>query len=411
MKPVLIVTSAYAPLAVGGAYRVIKLVKHLPTFGWKPLVLRVHRNLTGTNDPTLADDIPPEAVVRVVKDYGLRWLTSAAAKLTGYPILRSNAGIFYAAKLIAKRLIAQYDAQAIFLSAPPDRLPALGLTIAEETGLPLITDFRDPPWQINSAWKPTDRERRYYDTLAPQVYSRSSYIIANTDPVRDQMISTLGLPAEKVVVVPNGFDEEDYKDAPPGPPADRKGMEFFHPGWVRSGPEMPAFLDGVKRFLAAEPDARQSVRFVFTGKRSSEWRSAVHDAGLSDIIELLGHIPHRQSVHRMCAADVNLIVFPPFTSSTRVPQKTYEYLRAGRPVLALIDEGPARNLLAANDASRVCHPHDSAAIASHLADFYRRRQIPTRLPDDISRFSRVTIAKSIADLLTQATGGKPETTE
>ena len=172
MKPVLIVTSAYAPLAVPGAYRVIKLVKHLPSLGWKPIVLRVHRTLTGTNDPTLAADIPPEAVVRVVNDYGLHCLTSLSAALTGHPVLRSDAGVFFIARRIAKQLIQQYNIQAIFLSAPPDRLPALGLMIAEETGLPLITDFRDPPWQINASWKPSDRERRYFDALAPRVYER-----------------------------------------------------------------------------------------------------------------------------------------------------------------------------------------------------------------------------------------------
>jgi hypothetical protein len=49
-----------------------------------------------------------------------------------------------------------------------------------------------------------------------------------------------------------------------------------------------------------------------------------------------------------------------------VPHKTYEYLAAGRPILAAVPDGDARRLLEDSEAALLCRPSDVRAMIGHL---------------------------------------------
>src|SRR5699024_9966127 len=58
--------------------------------------------------------------------------------------------------------------------------------------------------------------------------------------------------------------------------------------------------------------------------------------GLQDLVEVAPPISYRDAIAEMMGADV-LLVFQGSNFNAQIPAKIYEYIRAQRPVLALLD--------------------------------------------------------------------------
>jgi len=63
-RTVLVVTYAWPPAGGPGVQRVLKFVKYLPSFGFRPVVLTVKDCTYPALDPTLAADVPSVVIVR-----------------------------------------------------------------------------------------------------------------------------------------------------------------------------------------------------------------------------------------------------------------------------------------------------------------------------------------------------------
>ena len=105
----------------------------------------------------------------------------------------------------------------------------------------------------------------------------------------------------------------------------------------------------------------------------------------------------------MLAADLNVVLCPERTSARRVPQKLYQYLRAGRPVLALMGPGPGRQLVEDLGVGLACDPKDAEPIAAALASSVRRWREgwtpPPIPPERLRRFERRELTRRLAERL------------
>jgi glycosyltransferase involved in cell wall biosynthesis len=85
-----------------------------------------------------------------------------------------------------------------------------------------------------------------------------------------------------------------------------------------------------------------------------------------------------------------------------VPGKTYEYLASGRPILAAVPEGDARELLLDAGTALVCRPDDVARMAELIgAEIDRRsRGTPDPSPDPgvLARFERRQLTEDLASV-------------
>ena len=66
LKKLLLITYHFPPSAASGAFRLLGFARHLPTFGWQPLVVAPQSLPWEPTDPRLTDQIPAEAIVRPV---------------------------------------------------------------------------------------------------------------------------------------------------------------------------------------------------------------------------------------------------------------------------------------------------------------------------------------------------------
>ncbi len=95
-----------------------------------------------------------------------------------------------------------------------------------------------------------------------------------------------------------------------------------------------------------QPGATPSGATPFDWCETSEGRSVREMAvnlGLSECVNILGPRSRKETIRRIRQADLLLLLAERFV--IQIPGKTYEYLRAGRPILALTSEGALANFL------------------------------------------------------------------
>jgi hypothetical protein len=102
-------------------------------------------------------------------------------------------------------------------------------------------------------------------------------------------------------------------------------------------------------------------------------------------VRLHEFLPHDQTLALMRSADLlflPLYDLPPGRRAGIVPHKTYEYIGSGRPILAAVPEGDARDLLARSGSAVLCRPADAGAMTDLLLEDVDRWSsgLPPRSP-------------------------------
>src|SRR5205823_1977284 len=94
---------------------------------------------------------------------------------------------------------------------------------------------------------------------------------------------------------------------------------------------------------------------------------------MSNCIRFSGYVSHHESVELIRTADLLFLPMhnlPAGKRSRIVPGKTYEYMATGRPILAAVPEGDARDYLEKSGTAFICKPDDVDHMVRHLDHVY-----------------------------------------
>jgi glycosyltransferase involved in cell wall biosynthesis len=157
-------------------------------------------------------------------------------------------------------------------------------------------------------------------------------------------------------------------------------------------------LDAVDRVLAERPELRARIEVHLAGVAAGE-----DDDG---VVRRRGYLPHADTIALMRSADLLFLPMHDLPAGTRariVPGKTYEYLATGRPILAAVPDGDARDLLARSGGVTLCRPADTAAMAraisAHVDNGGGARDMQR-----LTRFERRALTAELAGLFDQVLG-------
>jgi glycosyltransferase involved in cell wall biosynthesis len=429
VRRVLIFAYFFPPLGGAGVQRIVKLAKYLPAFGWEPTVVTVRARDYWMIDASLQAELGGRvSVVRTPSLTGLGVLRRMAPRAAGresgarrvtrtFATLRRTAAWFampdsyvgwvpFAVRAGA-RLLRERPYAALLTTSSPDSAHLIGRALAQRFQLPWIADFRDPWTQRLSFAPPTAWHRARHMALERSVLHAATRVIVTAPETRtDYLNHNPDLAAEKLAVITNGFDEEDF--APLSgvmPPA--RPLRILHAGQLN--PERPArpFLEGLRMFLEREPAARTEIEVRFIGPHYAQDREDAERMRLGEIVTFEAARTHAEIVRALCGSHLLLLMeHDSARGGLILPGKIFEYLRARRPILALVPRGAAWHLVAQLDAGRCCRTEDHAACAAALADFYqafkRGGLVPTHLSDDtLAPFERRALAGRWANTLDQ----------
>jgi glycosyltransferase involved in cell wall biosynthesis len=416
---VLIVSYYFPPSGGAGVQRVLKFVKYLPSYGWKPVVLTVPEDADfPARDPSLFAEIPPEAEVhraRILEPYRLyrKWTgrskdvaidIAANAGRTGgsgrerlAEWIRStffipDARRFWKGPAVAmgSRLLSGGGIDLILSSAPPYTCHLIGRDLARRFRIPWIADFRDS-WV---GWLSAPKRRGLADIadrrLERAVLSGADRILTVSEGVRDDLLSrSPDVPPERLRIIPNGFDAADFEGLVARPARDAFVLTYTGSMYGKRNP-LP-LLEAAKAILKGHPEWRGGLKIRFIGRIEPSTLEAFRTLG--GAFEHVPYVPHRESLQAILDSTALLLVIDEAPSAaTIVTGKVYEYIGSGKPVLALGPDGEAARMIRSLDAGAVVAPGDAAAVETVLTDWIRRwrrgESLPAAKAAEVKRYER-----------------------
>jgi glycosyltransferase involved in cell wall biosynthesis len=124
-----------------------------------------------------------------------------------------------------------------------------------------------------------------------------------------------------------------------------------------------------------------------------------------------GYLPHRESVALMRSSDLLFLPMHDLAGGRRarlVPGKTYEYLASGRPILAAVPEGDARDLLGQAENAYLCRPTDVDGMARAIKQAFERKRRGMALPpagsELLAPFERRVLTQKLATVFDAVLG-------
>jgi glycosyltransferase involved in cell wall biosynthesis len=409
---VLFVSFYFPPAGGGGVQRLLRFSALLPELGFEVHVLApddprwIHRD-PGLRPPAevvvhRARYLGPRGRLPAEELYGRRGLDRFGRRLLLLPrrllLPDENVSWLLTAVPTAVRLVRRERIDLVVTSSPPGSVHLLGAAVRRATGVRWVADLRD-----SLVGNPDRRLERLavrakevgHQFVAERVASSADAIVTVTGAISEEM-SRLG-PRGTVAVIANGCDFDEFEGITYQP---GERFRITHTG---------SFFGGrsPRPFMNALADSGLDLVARFAGGFRQADRELAERLELGDRLELYPSLPHRQVLELQRNSEALLLLLPELGGRGReIPSgKIYEYIAAGRPILAAVpSDGAAADLIRETESGLVVSPDDQDGLAAALSELVERwqqgRLNPVSLePAARARLSRQSRAEELALLL------------
>ncbi|GAA0879550.1 glycosyltransferase family 4 protein [Algoriphagus jejuensis] len=425
-RRVLIITYYWPPSGGSGVQRWLKFAKYLPDSGWEPVIFTPENPDFDLQDESLQKEIPSQLEVikfPIWEPYQLFSKVKGKTKTHPGRLLEQKdrgflekAAIWMRANLLVPdprvfwvkpsvkfliELVKNGQFQAVITTGPPHSMHLIGLELKRKTGIPWITDFRDPwsQWEFLDQLPMTDVIRRRHQSLEQQVLGEANAVLTISPTFQ---IDLEKLAERKINLLTNGYDPTDIptdfslKDKESGK------LHLVYSGVIDSIRNPIPILKAMKEEFV---ETGEEVRMTFVGKVSEHLREFVKaDAWLVERVFFPGYVSHGEVFGFYAKADTLVLILTDTKNAQgNIPGKLFEYLATGVPVLALGDpEGDSAKILQEAGGGEVIRHEDFVKIQialRKLMDGNIERESEVK----IDRFSRKSLTQDLAKILDEHT--------
>ena len=377
---VLLVTMYFPPAGGGGVQRSLKLAQYLPALGIETHVLAPDDPKWVHRDPELR--VPTQAWIHRARYVGPRARKPAEelraadglermlvqAQVTARRLLLPDASVTWNLTAIpaAIRIARREGIDAVITTSPPGSVHLVGAAVQRASSARWIADLRDPLVANQHRRDDTAAARARQaanEQVARLVARRADAVTCVSEAIADEM---RGLDARGPVrVISNGCDFDDFA-----------GLEYH------AGPRFRITHTGSffgkrdpRPFLQAFHDADLDAVARFVGDFRSSDREWAGSLGLGDRLELVDYLPRAESLRLQRDSEALLLLVPDAGGRGKgvLSGKVYEYIAAGRPILAVVPtDGAAAELVRETGSGVVVAPDDVEGITDALVELHAR---------------------------------------
>lgn len=409
-RTVLLIAFHFPPVrGSSGVQRTLRFAQHLPAHGWRPVILTIAPHAYESVANSAGNELPPG--LEVHRAFGVD--AARLSVLGRYPrrlaLPDRWASWRWWAVRAAVRIARDRGVDALWSTFPIATAHTIGLEVARRTGLPWIAEFRDPMWQGD--YPPEPEVNRAWRSLEERVFAHAAQVVVTTPGAAAVYAERFpGFGAGRIALIENGYDEDTFQRARGVAAAPQAApIRILHSGVVYPSERDPTAL--FTALAALKRAGRISAATVQLTLRASgfdrRYQPQLEALGIADIVRLEAQIDYLAALEEMLSAH-GLLILQAANCNTQVPAKLYEYLRSGRPILALTDPaGDTARTLAAAGTGLIAPLDSAAAIETTLLRFLDeigRGDWRRPAPGVIARYSRAAQTAELAARLEQAAG-------
>jgi len=399
LKNVLYLDYFFPPLEAD--WRGIAFAKYLPEFGWKPIVISADESVSYWKDYSLLKEVPENLeIIRVPHREPSKSWRALKRKL------KMNADFpdyykdwYHPAYSEARTILLRQKIDLIYSASPTFTTAFVAMQLKKEFNIPWVADFLDG-WAVNDFFSKECDETlaqplRWFHKLRVQRAERR--ILQSADRtvviswhVKQRLCELHGVDEDRINVVTDGYDETAFSQLTSVDMfGDRLTIVFL-------GSFYRHFSEPIRTFLNVVKELDGNAEIVFVGRAAIP----VHTLHAGNVTCIL-NVPRSKALSFGLGSDFLLVVMPGFAKW--IPTKIYDYLRLGKPILALVPEdGDAAKIVREAKAGYVLS-YDAGEMIQQLKailEQWKRGDLKHFHPDVdyVKQFERRKLTQTIVDV-------------
>ncbi len=389
MKKVLVITYYWPPSGGAGVQRWLKFAKYLPELGWEPVILTVDPVYATypAIDESLVNEVPEG--MRIFKTRATDWFRiysndKSKVPAAGFAVNADNTlkgkisrfirGNFFIpdprrgwnrhAIRKATGIIKDLDIRHVITTSPPHSTQLIGLKIKKR--LPHIMWIAD----LRDSWTDIYYYRQFYPTCIARsidasyerrVLSVADKIITVGENLAEAFSTRMPGVAEKVFVIQNGYDTDDFINIEPALPA-RFTVTYI--GTIAESYPIDSLLSALVEIAA---DGHEFL-LQFAGNVQASLKEKIMARLGSNMASFIPYTNHKEAIRLMASSSVLLLIIPETADSRNITTgKIFEYIAAGKPVLYIgPEDGDATRYISGDQNNGIFDGNSPGPIKEYL---------------------------------------------
>jgi glycosyltransferase involved in cell wall biosynthesis len=253
-----------------------------------------------------------------------------------------------------------YERHALFGTA--------GVAVARELGIPLILE-------VNAPLSDEDEQHRglaYSETareLERIVLGSADRVVAVSSALANWLVAA-GVAPERITVLPNAVDPTRFEHAQVEREAVRRRLGLADEpvvgflGTLKPWHDVTALVRAIALLRRGPPTPHLLV--VGDGPERERLEELARREGIADATTFTGAVPHNAIASYVGAFDVAVVPYARMRGFYFSPLKLFEYLAAGRPVVAA-DVGDISHCIRHGETGLLYPPGDAEALAAAIS--------------------------------------------
>jgi|GEM_PF-2109017 len=389
----LLLTYRFPPTGGVGSRRWAKFSKYLSRLGWRIHVVAAEfclddkinwsRDVVGNDHIQIHRVLPgvPEAFLRPTRGLLMRVLRRVILKMRRRYLKAMDLAEFALPDYVsmAKKLIMTHGVRKVVVSGPPGSLFYAGALLKIDCPwIDLTLDYRDA-WSQDRDFHFPEQTSLYKkeriiacEALALRVADR---VVVVTEDMRMMLLRTYQIESDRVYVIHNGFDHEDYvvNDSSSAASTCSPDVVRIFYGGVLGADKGGRLLALVELAKCCEHLANQGMRFEFIifSDLPADFFIAHESPILRYATRCSPMVDHAALVQEIISADVCLSINDrkdPHAFGTKI----FDYMALGRSILHISNGGKLADLL--DQSGEVTATYDPRSLLDALLELWRRHE-------------------------------------